>query len=64
MTLYQTVVQLGLEHDHHETDLYLKVTPEATRLVEEFGPDKFLSEGKLWYDIPFAYDPEWERKMR
>ena len=53
------------EIDHHETDLYLKVSPESEKLVEnydyKFIVEKFRSplDGCLWFDIPFAYTPEW-----
>lgn len=56
------------EIDHWQTDLYLKVTPVSKRLVEEYDYRNkvsmftVLGDG-LWYDIPFAYTPEWERRL-
>jgi hypothetical protein len=50
-------------HDHHESDLYLLATPEAWTIMKhhEKRGKIFRSEidGKLYYDIPFAYDPWW-----
>lgn len=48
--------------DTHDGDLYLKVTPESTELLNNMLDkdsgllSKFKSEidGKMWYDIPFA----------
>ena len=57
------------EIDHWQTDLYLKVTPVSQKLVEEYDYknqvsifESNLGDG-LWYDIPFAYTPEWERRL-
>ena len=73
--LYEAVVKLGIEIDHHESDLYLPVTPETTALVNTYvstnskkrlvDPRGYAvrlfaaSDGKTWYDIPFAYIPFW-----
>ena len=56
--------------DNHEIDLYLRVNPISRKLVAEY---EFKSQvktfidnidHKLWYDIPFAYTPGWERRCR
>lgn len=60
--------------DSHFSDLYVRVTPKNTELLRQYYdaqgikklPETFrsnLGDGK-WYDIPFAYDPYWEEKMR
>lgn len=49
--------------DHHASDLYLKVTAESRGLLNRFKykhlVETFVSgiDGKLWYDLPFCYDP-------
>ena len=54
------------EIDHHYSDLYLKVTPTSRKLVDEYewrgNVTTFRDqiEGKLWYEIPFAFTPYWE----
>lgn len=57
--------------DHHETDLYIRKTPESTKLINKM---KYKDSGLLttfvdnidhavWYDLPFCYSPEWERRL-
>lgn len=47
--------------DHYYSDLYVKVTPISTALIEQyenkFMVSKFVDniEHKLWYEIPFGY---------
>lgn len=48
--------------DHHNSDLYIKVTPESKKLIEmlEYKDSGMLtifkdSEGMTWYDLPFCY---------
>lgn len=51
--------------DHHETDLYLRVTEASKRLISEYAYRQNVKtfkdniEGLRWYDIPFAYTPAW-----
>lgn len=73
MSIYEQVKAAGIQHDNHETDLYVKVTPESRKIVERYGfrsnVTTFRNQrppnvGELWFDIPFAYIPEWEKRMR
>lgn len=59
--------------DHHESDLYIYVTPLTTRLINEIYPDEntqqtlvhqFISQTdhKPMYEIAFAYLPFWQEK--
>ena len=56
--------------DHHETDLYIKISPESCALVSDYEfrnqVETFLSplDNCLWFDIPFAYSPTWESRNR
>lgn len=63
---YDAAVAAGCEIDHHESDLYLKCSPEADAIVKRFGcsAERFRSQidGALWWDIPFAFLPWWERR--
>ena len=67
MSIYTELLEKGVPLDHHETDLYAKVTPESQAIVRayEFSNNvtTFTSQidGDLWYDIPFAYEPQWQR---
>ena len=65
-SFYEKVIEIGIEHDHHESDLYVPVTTQTKELVNnyEYGMmvTTFKSEidGNMWYDIPFEYIPYWE----
>jgi len=62
---YTLALEMGLEIDSHESDLYVEFNQE---LLDSVHPDqrtnatRFTSNGKLWLDFPFAYDPWWGRK--
>ncbi len=73
-SLYELLKEAGCEMDNHESDLYVKDTPEAHAVLlkyEEGGRDgktsfqKFRSEkdGEMWIDIPFAFQPWWEQRV-
>lgn len=55
------------EISHHESDLYLKKNEVSEKLVKNYefknGVKMFVSQidGMMWYDIPFAYDPFWNK---
>lgn len=65
--IYQQLKRAGVKLDHHESDLYAKVTPTSQRIVNSYRfksqVKKFRSQidGKLWFDIPFAYTPFWNK---
>ena len=67
MTIYEQLVAAGVPIDNHESDLYAKVTLESEKIVREsrlLNVRKFINQidGTVWYDIPFAYDPFWEKR--
>lgn len=70
MALFDKIQKLGIQHDHHESDLYIPVTNETTDLIQEYGlmhtTTKFRSsiDQKFWYDVPFQYSPYWEKKLK
>lgn len=51
--------------DHHESDLYLRKTPEAEALIKRLNNDAMVAtfksniDGDTWYDLPFCYKPFW-----
>ncbi len=67
-SIYERMVEAGVQIDHHETDLYVPANPITRQLVREWKfraiAKTFVSQidGKLWFDLPFAYLPAWERK--
>ena len=58
--------------DHHESDLYIRKTPESTALINKM---QYKDSGLLttfrsniaphdtWYELPFCYTPDWRSKM-
>ena len=62
------MIKLGVQHDHHESDLYVPVTPETTKLVNAYEFKNNVKmftcaiDKKQWYDIPFAYMPFWKKR--
>lgn len=65
-TIYQQVIEQGIEHDSHQSDLYIPVNGITYDLVTDYehscNVTKFISQkdGQPWYEIPFAYDPWWQ----
>ena len=66
-TINQLIVETGVETGNHASDLYCKVTPETTKIVNEYEFKKnveiFINNitHELWYDIPFSYDAFWAK---
>ncbi len=70
MTLYGALVAAGAQIDSHESDLYVEATPEVARILAEFPTEcenarTFRSQidGRLWWDVPFAFQPWWDRRL-
>lgn len=57
-------VTVPAETDHHATDLYCKVTPETTRIINDYEYKRNVTTFKedateeLWFEIPFIYRAE------
>lgn len=70
--IYTTALRVlsASDLDHHETDLYLKVSEASAALVASYdfrgNVEKFRSplDGCLWFDVPFAYTPAWAEKLQ
>lgn len=73
-TLFQSIREAGIPYTNHESDLYIKATPETRAILSRFPLNKanatgFINQaaphkGELWLDVPFAFDPFWESKMK
>ena len=65
--IYEEAVKAMKPEDiaNWQTDLYLRVTPESKRLVEDYDYKNIVEtfidniDHEVWYDIPFAYTPGW-----
>lgn len=68
LSFYSALKSAGIEMDSHASDLYVPVTPESTAILAKY-PDQqntastFLSaiDGRRHYDVPFAFEPYWEK---
>jgi hypothetical protein len=70
-SVYEALVSAGCKIDSHESDLYVEATPIAEKIIAEHigsgeihGATHFRSavDGKLWADIPFAFEPFWKAR--
>lgn len=71
MTIYQELIKAGLKCSSHYSDLYVRVTEQSRNILKNHPIDNknatiFRSnlDGKFYYDIPFAYDPFWEKQQQ
>lgn len=73
MSLYTDLCDAKIPMDHHESDLYVKVTVQSAAILANYKnviERRFIKTFRhqvtqdIWYDIPFAYEPFWERKRR
>lgn len=70
-SLYDLLVEADAQMDHHQSDLYVKATPETLAIIEKAKADdpsifssKFIDQesGETWIDLPFQYAPYWDEK--
>jgi len=67
-TLYEQAKELGVEIGSHESDMYIPVTPDTQELINNYRfksqVSRFISniDSKLWFDVPFAFTPWWDKR--
>ena len=69
-SLFEECVARGIPISSHCSDLYMKRTMESIELLKHYELEKknatvFTSQIKgegFWYDVPFAYDPYWDKR--
>lgn len=74
MNLYDEIKAAGIEYDNHESDLYFPVTEQSKAILAKYplsqdNATTFRNQrppnvGQLWYDVPFAFQPFWDAKVR
>jgi hypothetical protein len=70
VSIYQQMLAAGQECHNHSTDLYVYVNEVTRKIVAEYEfksnvtTFKSQTDGKMMYDIPFAYEPEWEARTK
>ena len=67
MTIYQDMLAAGITCSNWQSDLYVPVTPETRAIVAKYPKQSrsiFNSniDGRLMYDLSFAFDPYWEQR--
>ena len=70
LTIYDELVAAGIPIDSHESDLYVPVTKETIEILAKYPIHKKNTtmfrhqiKGQPYYDIPFAYQPFWDKKL-
>jgi hypothetical protein len=66
-SIYRALKKAGVKLDHHESDLYAEKTEISEKIIANYyykcNVETFTNttDGKIWYDIPFAYGPWWKK---
>jgi len=73
-SLYQKLVETGVEIDFHESDLYVENTTETQKIIGQHRlkndgyPQNIQhfngTDGKRYIEIPFGYEPFWETRLK
>jgi hypothetical protein len=71
LSLYEELVAAGFPLSNHFSDLYFPDTPQTRAILDRHPVQKTnatnfvnqapLNKGQLWIDVPFAFDPWWNR---
>jgi len=65
MTIYEALVAEGCTIEAHESDLFVKASKKAEAIIRSHPHNAYrfvAADGTAWWDLPFAYDPFWEKK--
>lgn len=69
-TIYQKLLAAGCAVEGHESDLYTPATDAAAAIIwrnrgQHQGQVTTFkgSDGRLWFDVPFAFDPFWANRF-
>lgn len=70
-TLYDALKAAGIETASHASELYFPATPKALAILRTFpiqksGATSFINQappnvGERWINVPFAYQPFWDK---
>jgi len=63
MTVYEELKAAGCKMDSHESDLYVEFTEEVAKILPKYDIT-YTYIGNGWIEIPFAFDPFWEKVER
>ena len=66
-TIYEAMKAAGVPIDSHESDLYVRATPEAERIISEYGKvGEYFTDSidhVRWIELPFMFDPFWKKAI-
>jgi len=68
-TIHELMEKTGARISGHYSDLYVEVNKETKKIISEYKHKSLVSifrsevDGKLYYDIPFANDDYWSKKL-
>ena len=71
-SVYEDCVAAGVEMSNHYSDLYIPVNETTNAILKKYSQKSgcqaktFVNKisKDLWYDVPFAYLPYWEKKQQ
>jgi len=68
---FEEIKATGIEYDNHCSDLYIPRTSQTLEICKKWGKTGVLCTSfinqinhEIWLDIPFAYMPYWEKKIK
>jgi hypothetical protein len=69
MSLYTELLNANIEISNHESDLYFEKNDISDSILKnhpDARPKTFLNQitHTIWYEVYFAYDPWWNKRMR
>lgn len=66
MSLYTDLIGAGQPVSNWQSDLYCPVNEVTRALLKQHDKKatafKSKIDQKLWFEVPFAYDPYWEKR--
>ena len=69
MSIHSELKEAGVKLDSHYSDLYAEKTPESKKIIDKYEFKKnvttFINQknNKVWYDIPFANQDWWDKRI-
>lgn len=69
-TIFEEITEAGVETSHWQSDLYFPMNDITNKIVDSHRGEFYIgtfqnnNDNKLWWCIPFAYDPYWEARRK
>ena len=68
-SVYEQLKEAHIQLDNHGSDLYARVNEVSKAILKAYRLKEQVhtfrdndGKGDMWFDIPFAYEPFWDRK--